>query len=180
MAASAHAAAQAGPSDNHAQAQAEAAASVGHGTPVSQRPKKRLPSAKGKKATSSSASDMPSQSDVIPPVPQIPDMHRQASPHPGMMGNLASPMSAGYHHIPPEYQHHQHQPSPTNPNFGYPPQQGQSGDYGSQQYYGPGPQGPHGGYLSLQQQQHMQFQAEQRERARMMLEGQNRSMGMDM
>ena len=114
--------------------------------------------------------------DMIPPVPQIPDMHRQASPQ--MMNHLSSPMSAGYH-IPPEYQHHQ--PSPTTGNYGYPPEYAAA-------YYGQG--GPHPNYLGVpgpqntmtpqQAQAHAQaqYQHEARERARMMMDPGRLGMGM--
>ena len=183
LAASAQAASMAqAASEDHSQAQADATAGVGQGTPGSARPKKRLPSGKGKKAAAAAAAEIGS-GDMIPPVPQLPDMHRQASPHgttPNMIQQtLASPLSAGYH-IPPEYAHHQ--ASPTTASFGYtgPPPPGQ--EYGQQAgYYAPPPQ-PGQGYLNVQQQQqaHMQYQAEQRERARMMMDTQGRTMGMGM
>ncbi|RSH90748.1 transcription factor of the MADS box [Saitozyma podzolica] len=166
-----------GQSDINAQ-QAEAAAAVGQGTPVSARPKKRLPSGK-RKGGAAAQPDVPSQPEVIPPVPSIPDMHRQASPH--MMNHLASPLSAGYH-IPPEYQHHQAhaaavaahaQPSPTNPAFGYP----QGDQYG---YYA-NPQQMGGQYLGMPPQgQQMAAYQQDRERARMMMAGDQQRMGMQM
>ncbi|WWC63039.1 uncharacterized protein I303_105638 [Kwoniella dejecticola CBS 10117] len=118
----------------HAQAQADAAASIGQGTPVAARPKKRLPS---KKRQASAAQQQPVLPELdIPPVPQIPDIHRQASPHNphpssgGMIDpNLHSPLSAGFH-VPPEYQGGQGGLSP-NPHHAQP-----------QQYYQPPPQHP--------------------------------------
>lgn len=141
--------------------QQSAADLVGQGTPMGSRPKKRLPSGKGRKATGSgnnSSSDMPGQSSDVPPVPSIPDMHRQPSPH-SMGMTLQSPMSVsasypGYTpHHPGEYHpsmhqsHHHHQsqhhlgggggggggPSPTQQSFTYPP-----GEYS---YYPPPQQG---------------------------------------
>jgi hypothetical protein len=166
--------------DHHVNGQqADAAAAVGQGTPVSARPKKRLPSGKGKKAAAAAAAEAAKQEELVPPVPSIPDMHRQSSPMgpgPGTMmpGHLTSPISGGYH-IPPEYHH---QPSPTNPNFGY------SGDYPPQGYYGaPNVQGhPHqqhyGGHLGVPQQgPHMGYQDG---RERMMMDSQGRSIGMPM
>jgi hypothetical protein len=181
--------------------QADAAAAVGQGTPVSARPKKRLPSGKRKVGTGSAPDpSIPTQPEVIPPVPPIPDLHRQASPH-GMMNHLASPLSAGYH-IPPEYQHHQahHQPSPTNPTFGY-PQGNEYGYYAAAVAANPGPmggqylgmpgqaQGTHGTHQQHQQQQQQQqhqqqqqqqqmYQQEQRDRARMMMAGEPGRLGM--
>lgn len=133
------------------QHQQSAADLIGQGTPVGSRPKKRLPSGKGRKAPGSgnnSSSDIPGQPSDVPPVPSIPDMHRQPSPH-GMGMTLQSPMSVssaypGYTpHHPGEYhpsihqpQQHVHQqqhhlggggsggnggPSPTQQSFAYPP-----------------------------------------------------------
>ncbi|OCF35080.1 hypothetical protein I316_03120 [Kwoniella heveanensis BCC8398] len=169
----------------HANAQAEAAASVGQGTPVAARPKKRLPSSK-KRQASNAAAQPPPELD-IPPVPTIPDIHRQASPHnphPSSGGltidpSLHSPMSAGFQ-IPPEYQQHHphahqhHQPPPNQQHqqqqqqhYAYPPPTGPEG-YG---YYAPPPPHGHGHqYMTLhhQQQQMFQQQQQQRERERMM------------
>ncbi|WWC71151.1 uncharacterized protein I206_105104 [Kwoniella pini CBS 10737] len=122
----------------HAQAQADAAASIGQGTPVAARPKKRMPS---KKRQASAAHQQPVLPELdIPPVPQIPDIHRQPSPHnphPSSGGlidpNLHSPLSAGFH-VPPEYGQGpggQGGLSP-NPHHAQPPQQ----------YYQPPPQHP--------------------------------------
>jgi hydrogenase maturation factor HypF (carbamoyltransferase family) len=98
-----------------------------------------------------------------------------------MMNHLASPLSAGYH-IPPEYQHHQAhaaavaahaQPSPTNPAFGYP----QGDQYG---YYA-NPQQMGGQYLGMPPQgQQMAAYQQDRERARMMMAGDQQRMGMQM
>lgn len=91
--------------------QASAAGMIGQGTPATGRPKKRLPSGKRKGGPNSNP-DLSQPSD-IPPVPSLPDMHRQPSPH-GMGMTLQSPMTANYpypspHH--PEYHnlHHQQQ-----------------------------------------------------------------------
>jgi pheromone receptor transcription factor len=179
-------------SDDHAQAQSDSQ-NIGNGTP-SNRPKKRLPSGKSKKAMAA-AGDRNLDSMSIPPVPSIPDIHRQSSPH--SMMPLASPMSAGFH-MPPEYhQHHQQSPS-----YGYPPTPQGGPDYG--QYYSqPHPaqqshqhhQGQQQGQGQQQQQQqqqnspygvnmhpsqaHLQYQREQQEHARLMMERQ-RGMGMGM
>ena len=123
----------------HASAQAKAVAAIGNGTPVSQRPKKRLPSKAKRTPSQVSVPEVPTAPELIPPVPPIPDMHRQPSPSTHMMphpqqqqhqGNpLQSPLSSGYG-MPSEYQqhpgHHHGVPSPT---YGYPPTP--SGDYGA-------------------------------------------------
>lgn len=166
--------------------QSDAAAAVGQGTPTSARPKKRLPSGKGKKAqaTAIGTGEIGSSELVPPPVPTIPDMHRQSSPAHMMpqQQQLTSPMSAGYH-IPTEYhhQHHQHQPSPTQRTFGYTggqpgAQEYQGGYYGGPPAGHPGHTAQHPTYLNVQQQ-HIQYQVDSRERARMMME-QNRAMEM--
>jgi hypothetical protein len=157
MAASAQAASNAQQQDEqHSDGQNQ----LGHGTPNS-RPKKRLPSGKGKK---SQGGDMPSQPDHIPPVPQIPDMHRGSSPGQGQgqhgtptMMTLQPPYgipSEHYGHGHPQHPHphhphhqqHQHQASPTQASF-YPHSPGTAppSDYGG--YYG-----GHPGYLMHQQQ----------------------------
>lgn len=136
----------------HATAQAKAVASLGNGNPQN-RPKKRLPSKKRTASQHSLNADMPQAApEMIPPVPPIPEMHRQPSPSAHMLPQhgqpqpppnpLQSPLSAGYH-IPSEYQHpHPHGvPSPT---YGYPPTP--TGDYGATTAM-PGyayPQGPQG------------------------------------
>ncbi|WVQ65516.1 uncharacterized protein L199_003693 [Kwoniella botswanensis] len=166
-----------GQAQTHAQAQADAAASIGQGTPVSARPKKRLPSKK--RQASSSQSQQPVLPELdIPPVPQIPDIHRQASPntqgHPSSGGiidpSLHSPLSAGFH-MPPEYQNQQGGPpgqgglSP-NPHHQYyqpphpPPQQQGPEGY---PYYAPPPQHPHQqhqhpGYMNMHHHQMFQQQ----------------------
>lgn len=161
--------------------QADAAAAVGQGTPVSARPKKRMPSGKGKKAAAvaaaeAAAANQNNGAELIPPVPSIPDIHRQSSPHqpPNTMmpGQLASPMSGGYH-IPPEYHHHA---SPTAPTFGY---GGGPGDY-HQGYYGssPGQPHPYGGHLGVPPPGPHMYQ-DGRDR-RMMVDSQGRSIGMGM
>jgi hypothetical protein len=174
MAASAQAASNAQAEEHHHSEMNQ----LGLGTPGS-RPKKRLPSGKGKKAQSG---EMQSQPDHIPPVPQIPDMHRGQSPQhntPTMMA-LQSP----YGHLPAEhYGHGQHNASPTSANFyshspgqhhQAPPQGG--GDYGG--YYGGH---PHAGYMmhqqQQQQQQHQQGMQYEDTRQRMMMEG-GRNLGM--
>lgn len=162
----------------HAQNQADAAAAIGQGTPVQARPKKRMPSGKGKKAqTAASEMQNGGSSELIPPVPSIPDIHRQQqnSPHSAsiMPPTLASPLSGGYH-IPSEYHHH---PSPTAPSFGY--AGGPPGDY-QQGYYAP-PHGhghPHGAYLAVGPGGHM-YQQDGRDR-RMMIDEHGRSIGMGM
>jgi len=150
--AEAHAAAQA-----HANAQAKAVAALGNGSPsAAGRPKKRLPSKRIRTASAQSlggSSDhMHAAPELLPPVPPIPDMHRQQSPsthllphgQPPTPNPLQSPLSAGYH-IPPEYQHPGHPHNMQSPTYGYPPTPtGAPGDYGVQQSM-PGygyPQGP--------------------------------------
>ena len=111
------------------------------------------------------------QNDMIPPVPSLPELHRQSSPH-GMIPSLQSPLSASYH-IPSEY----HQASPTNASFGYTGGPGPSpGDYGNGQYY-TSPTGPPHGYMNVAQSQHL-YEAQQRERARMMMDQGAMGMGM--
>lgn len=140
----------------HASAQTKAVSALGNGSPsAASRPKKRLPSKKRTASQHSINTDMGSVPEMIPPVPPIPDMHRQPSPsthgmlphgagQPGTQPNpLQSPLSGGYH-IPNEYQHPQHGvPSPT---YGYPPTPtGPGGEYAPQPIPGYGyPQGPPG------------------------------------
>jgi len=127
MAASAQAASNAQAEDQHHSA-SDGQNNLGHGTPNS-RPKKRLPSGKGKK---------PQMGD-IPPVPTIPEIHRD-SPHntPTMM-TLQSPYG-----IPQEHYHHPHHQSPGQ-FYQPPPHSPGQGDYGG--YYG-----GHPGYMMHQQQ----------------------------
>ncbi|WWC88270.1 uncharacterized protein L201_003177 [Kwoniella dendrophila CBS 6074] len=139
----------------HAQAQVDAAASIGQGTPVAARPKKRMPSKK-RQASAAGANQPPPLPELdIPPVPQIPDIHRQASPlgqHPSSGGlvdpSLHSPLSAGFH-IPPEYQNQGQGGLSPNPHHQPPPQhhqqhqQQQQQHQPPQQYYQP-PPGPDG------------------------------------
>ena len=177
--------------DDHAQAQTDAAAAIGQGTPSAARPKKRMPSGKGKKAQAAAAAEAaaasngPSSNDqLVPPVPSIPDMHRQSSPHSAHMvpPSLASPMSGGYH-IPPEYHH-----SPTNATFGYATHPASTpGEY-NQGYYAPPPgqghphhHGQHPGYLNVGPggHPHGMYQEDPRDR-RMMMEQQGGRMGMGM
>lgn len=158
--------------------QADAAAAIGHGTPVAARPKKRMPSGKGKKAIAAAAAEAAAANghELLPPVPTIPDMHRQSSPlqppNTLMPGQLNSPMSGGYH-IPPEYHHHT---SPTAPTFGY---GGNPGDY-HQGYYGssPGQPHPYGAHLGVPPPGPHMYQ-DGRDR-RMMVDSQGRSIGMSM
>lgn len=179
MAASAQAASNAHAEEHQASGsntqQADAAAQIGHGTPAS-RPKKRLPSGKGKKAQS--GSEMPQQPDQIPPVPQIPDMHRAGSPntHTPTMMSLQSP----YGHVPPEHYGHQgHLASPTSAGFYHTASPGgpgsghhapPPGDYGG--YYG-----SHPGYMMHQQHQGQPQMQYGDSRQRMMMEG-GRNLGM--
>ncbi|TXT09315.1 uncharacterized protein COLE_03249 [Cutaneotrichosporon oleaginosum] len=150
---------------NHAAAQAQAVQSLGNGTPVSQRPKKRLPSRK----RSSQHPDMPQQPEVIPPVPPIPDIHRQSPSSQHMMSHgqpqpnpMHSPLSGGYH-MPPDYaQAHHPPPGMPSPTYGYPTtSSGPPMEYGAaptQMAYGyhpaPGHQGfiPHPGMYQPQHQ----------------------------
>ncbi|WVR06685.1 hypothetical protein IAU60_003717 [Kwoniella sp. DSM 27419] len=174
----------------HAQNQVDAVAAIGQGTPSGGRPKKRLPS---KKRQASAAAQQPPPELDIPPVPSIPDIHRQASPHnphPSSGGltidpSLHSPLSAGFAY-PPDYSQHQPHPSPgsqnqipgqanQNPQHYYPPPTGPDG----YPYYAP-PQHhhqhhhqhqQHQQYMNLHHQQQMfqqQQQQQQRERERMM------------
>ncbi|KAL1408077.1 transcription factor of the MADS box [Vanrija albida] len=141
----------------HATAQQEAVAAIGNGTPVSSRPKKRLPSKK-RTASQHSIPDVQSAPELIPPVPPIPDMHRQHSPSTHLLPHqhapppqpppnpLQSPLSAGYH-MPQEYQHHAHPahgvPSPT---YAYPPTP-TGGDYAAVQGYYPHAPPGHQGFV---------------------------------
>ncbi|WVW85128.1 hypothetical protein I302_107165 [Kwoniella bestiolae CBS 10118] len=166
-----------GQAQAHAQAQIDAAASIGQGTPAAARPKKRLPSKKRQASTNQQQPVLPELD--IPPVPQIPDIHRQASPntqgHPSSGGiidpSLHSPLSAGFH-MPPEYQNQQGPGQgglSPNPHQQYyqppPPQQGPEG----YPYYAPPPQHqhphqhqhqqhPHPGYMNMHHHQMFQQQ----------------------
>ncbi|KAK8864141.1 pheromone receptor transcription factor [Kwoniella newhampshirensis] len=202
MAASAQAASEeqqsaaAASAHQHQQNQADAASAIGQGTPVSARPKKRMPSGKKRQASASASSQPQAPPELdIPPVPSIPDIHRQASPHnahPSSGGlidpSLHSPMSAGFH-IPPEYQQGLspggqqtgpgHGGPPPQGHYGYPPPPppGQEGGY---PYYAPPTQQHHHHQQQQQQHQYMnihhhqqqqlfqQQQQAQRERERMM------------
>ncbi|WRT66757.1 uncharacterized protein IL334_003720 [Kwoniella shivajii] len=186
--AQAQAQAQAQQAQAHAQAQADAAASIGQGTPAASRPKKRMPSKK--RQASSAAAAASSQQPVlpeldIPPVPQIPDIHRQQSPHtqhPSSGGlidpSLHSPLSAGFH-IPPEYQQGGQQQHPgglsPNPHHAQHQQhhhQQQQHQQQQQHYYPPPPDGypyyapppqhqGHPGYMNIHHHQMFQQQQQQ-------------------
>ncbi len=149
---------------HHAAAQVHAAQSLGNGTPVSQRPKKRLPSRK----RSAQHGDIPQQPEVIPPVPPIPDMHRQSPSSQHMVSHgqpqpnpMHSPLSGGYH-MPHEYAQAHHAPGMPSPTYGYPPTPtGPAMEYGgapAQMAYGyppaPGQHGfiPHPGMYQPQHQ----------------------------
>lgn len=117
-AASAALAQQAGGADESNGAATDSQASLGVGTP--NRPKKRLPSGKHKKGSESLASPT-GINDDLPPVPPIPDMHRQSSPHLGMA--LASPISTNYTYPAHHYDqngHAHHGGGTGQPGF-YPP-----------------------------------------------------------
>lgn len=143
----------------HAQAQAKAAASLGNGSPAG-RPKKRLPSKRIRTVSTQSlggSSDhlVSAGSELVPPMPAIPDMHRQASPSTHLMPHagqpptpnpLHSPLSAGYH-IPTDYHHGHH--GMQSPTYGYPQSAGATAnDYGVAAQMGYGyPQGPPQNYM---------------------------------
>ena len=148
-------------------------AAIAQSTPITARPKKRLPSGRGKKAMQAAMAENDQQNEMIPPVPQMPDLHRQSSPHPqSMLQPLASPLSGGYH-IPPEYAHHQ--ASPTSASFGYSPG-GPAGDYAGQGFYAS--PGGHPSYMGVGQGGPMYDP--QRDRNRLMMGGDQGSMGMGM
>lgn len=187
----------------HAQQQTELHQQIGQGTPG--RPKKRMPSGKLKKGQQLEMGLGGPDTLPPPPVPQIPDMHRNAnSPH--MMNALQSPLSAG-HYIPPEYQQHQQQQQhPVQHQQPGPPYYQQPGDY-NPAYYGPGPNagGPQGnghvhpqatqgqpqqqqqqqqppppqGYSYNISQEQLAYQRSQQEHARLMMDP-RRNMGMGM
>ncbi|WWD18834.1 hypothetical protein CI109_103289 [Kwoniella shandongensis] len=184
-------AAAAASAHQHQQNQVDAAASVGQGTPVSARPKKRMPSGKKRQTSTSAGSQIQGPPELeIPPVPSIPEIHRQASPHnphPSSGGlidpSLHSPMSAGFH-IPPEYQQGL-SPGGQQPgaqggqggHYAYPPPPPPGQDGSGYPYYAPPPQQhhhhQHQQYMNIhhhQQQQMFQQQQQQaqRERERMM------------
>lgn len=140
----------------HANAQAKSMSGIGNGTPTPKHPGRRisrLPSSARKRAASghSAGAEIPQAPELMPPVPPIPDMHRQQSPsthllphgQPPTPNPLHSPLSAGYH-MPPEYQHPPHPHGMASPTYAYPPTPTQ-GDYGVGQPlpgYGGYPQGP--------------------------------------
>lgn len=148
----------------HAQQQSKVAAAIGNGTPVSQRPKKRMPS---RKRTASQPT--PTQSEplpeIIPPVPPIPDMHRQHSPSTHMIpqNTMQSPINGAYH-IPQEYPHHAAHHNVPSPTYAYPPTPTSAPDYSQPPQMYAYPQGPqfivHPGMYQPQgdQQQHQQQQ----------------------
>lgn len=128
----------------HAEAQTRSMAAIGNGTPVAQRPKKRLPSKKRSASQPNLSTDIPTAPDVIPPVPPIPDMHRQSSPtthmgmpHPQQHPNpLQSPLSGAYHMgMPSPNAYPYPPPTPSGPSdyataplqYGYPQQTGHPG-----------------------------------------------------
>lgn len=149
---------------NHAAAQAQAAQALGNGAPVSQRPKKRLPSRK----RSAQHGDLLQQPEIIPPVPPIPDMHRQSPSSQHLMSHgqpqpnpMHSPLSGGYH-MSSEYAPSHHAPGMPSPTYGYPPTPtAQAMEYGGappQMAYGyPPAHGQHAGFIphpGMYQQQH--------------------------
>jgi len=145
MAASAQAASNAQAEDqHHSNSASDGQNNLGHGTPNS-RPKKRLPSGKGKK---------PQMGENIPPVPQIPDMHRGNSPHntPTMM-SLQSPYGLPHH----DPHHHQQQQQYQSPGQFYqpPPQHPHSPGQGQGHGHGQG-QGDYGGYYGGHYMMHQQ------------------------
>lgn len=157
----------------HAQAQAKAVAAIGNGTPVANRPKKRMPSRKRTASQHSQADNTtPQAPEIIPPVPPIPDIHRQHSPSTHMMpqGNMQSPINGAYH-MPPEYPHHPHsQHGVPSPTYAYPPTPNSAGEYPQPPMYGyphPQAQGQQQGFLvhpGMYQPQHQQEPQQQQRR----------------